>query len=295
VPAHRVTVTGIGSALLPPFGSDLDAEARTYLRNPKLLKFTGLQDRLALIACGRALATAGLGPDDLGDRAGIFLTSGYLPFERADIETLLAASIVDGSLSLQAFSTAGIAAVNPLLTFRCLPNMPAYHVSAAFNIQGSYVTTYPGPGQLQVALEVASAELDGGAVDIALVCGVAHQRNFLVEHHFNRIDTPVDASRLADAAGCLVLERPACADRPAVRPVAHLLRLETTYRPFDPSAGEPPPHQKATDTAPLHDCELGPAELPLALLRASGSGPAVFRHELLSREGMTCSSVWEIL
>ena len=36
---------------------------------------------------------------------------------------------------------------------------------------------YPGPGQFYLALEAAAAALADGTIDVALVGGVAHQRN----------------------------------------------------------------------------------------------------------------------
>ena len=51
-------------------------------------------------------------------------------FLRASWNPLLAASVENGAFSMPAFSTTGFRAVNGLLTFRCLPNMPAFHVSA---------------------------------------------------------------------------------------------------------------------------------------------------------------------
>lgn len=49
---------------------------------------------------------------------------GFIPFERTDIETIAQHSTQDGTFSMARFSTEGMAQVNPLLTFRCLPNMP---------------------------------------------------------------------------------------------------------------------------------------------------------------------------
>jgi len=289
-----LAVTGLGSALLPPFGEDRDADARSWLRNPKLFKFMGRQDRLAVIACGRALAAAGLGPRDLGPRAGVFLVAGYLPFDRPDIEALLAASMSNGRLSMQAFSTTGIASLNPLLTFRCLPNMPAYHVSATFDIQGPYVTSYPGPGQLYGVVEAAAGELETGTVDVAVVCGVAHQRNFLVQHHLGRLEPPVHAARLADAAGSLVLETHAHASRRGAEVAALLVDLDMTYRPFDPAVSPPSAGERCSGGHLPPDRELGPASLPLALMDAAGHGHARFRHDLASRDGLVCSSVWDV-
>src|SRR5207253_861874 len=87
------------------------------------------------------------------------------------------------------------------------PNMPTFHVSVNFDVQGPYFVTYPGPGQFYLALEAACTALAEGEVDVALVGGVAHQRNYLVRYHFSRLELPVAAEDLQDAAGCLVLER----------------------------------------------------------------------------------------
>ena len=84
--------------------------------------------------------------------------------------------------------------------------MPAFHVSLNFDVQGPYLVTYPGPGQFYAALEEAFAALDRGAIDLALVGGVAHQRNVLVEHHFGRSIRPCRAA-LANGAAFLVIER----------------------------------------------------------------------------------------
>jgi hypothetical protein len=129
------------------------------LKSPKARKFMGGQDHLAVGAAGLALASAGLTPHALGPRAGLFLAVGFIPFAGADIDALLAGSLEGGEVSMRRFGTDGFAAVNPLLTFRCLPNMPAYHVSTCFDIQDEYFVTYPGPGQFYLALEEALVRL----------------------------------------------------------------------------------------------------------------------------------------
>ena len=50
--------------------------------------------------------------------------------------------------------------------------------------------------------------LEDESIDIALVGGVAHQQNFLVESHFERLEPPATADRLFDVAGLLVLAPP---------------------------------------------------------------------------------------
>src|SRR5262249_16911286 len=191
--------TGVGVALGAP------CDPVPYLKVRKLRKFMGLQDDLAVVAAGRALHAAGRGAE-LGERAGLYLAVGAIPFDGAEIDALHAASSIDGRFSMHRFASEGYLVPDPLLTFRCLPNMPAFHVSVNFDVQGPYFVTYPGPGQLCGALDAASAALRTGTVDVALVVGVAHQRNFLVEHHVRRLLPPRRIEALRDAAGCLVLE-----------------------------------------------------------------------------------------
>ena len=223
-----IVVSGLGAALALPCPSE------QYLKTPKNRKFMGGQDHLGVCAAGRALESADLNPAKLGPNAGLFLAVGFIPFERADIDALIKGSLEGEHISLRRFGTDGFAAVNPLLTFRCLPNMPAYHVSACFDIQGEYFVTYPGLGQFYLALSEAVDALTSGRVTVALVGAVAHQKNFLVAHHYGRLQRPVPESDLRDGAGFLVLERNTehTARGGPVR--GRLLDLRIAYSPGDP-------------------------------------------------------------
>jgi 3-oxoacyl-(acyl-carrier-protein) synthase len=278
-----LVLTGFGVAL----GAACDPTP--YLRQRKLRKFMGVQDDLAVVAAGRALESAALAATELGEAAGLYLAVGYIPFEQADIETLYAASCENGRVSPHRFSTDGLAAANPLLTFRCLPNMPAFHVSTAFGIQGPYLVTYPGPAQLYGALDTACAALRAGQVGIALIGGVAHQQNFLVARHFARIEPPTAAERLGDGAGVLVLETPAHATARGALVRGRLLACDHAYRPWDPFA-DTPAVRECFDAREA-DLELGPASLPVAVAAATRGR---HRHELLSRDGFEAASVWEL-
>jgi len=282
-PAHHdsLIVTGLGAAV----GAACDPVP--YLRNRKLRKFMGRQDDLAVVAAGRALENAGLGRAALGERAGLYLAVGYIPFDGDDIDALHAASSADGRFSMRRFATEGYLTPNPLLTFRCLPNMPAFHVSVNFDVQGPYFVTYPGAAQLYVALEEALEALGTGAVDVAVVGGVAHQRNFLVEHHFARLGLPV--ASLRDAAGCVVLESDGHAARRGAPPRAQLRACSTAYRPWDPFADAPAFVETLSAPGVALD-GLGPASLPVAL-RHLGRG--VHHHRLLS-DGVEATSTWEV-
>lgn len=272
---HPLTVTGRGKALGSP------CDPGPYLRERKMRKFMGLQDDLVVVAAGAALDEAGLRGEGRGDRIGLYLAVGYIPFEERDIAPLAEASRGPEGLSLSGFWARGITAMNPVLTFRCLPNMPAFHVSVNFDVRGPYLVTYPGAGQVYLALEQAVMALEAGLIDHALVGGVAHQRNFLVEHHMGRVEPPVPAERLADAAGFVVLERRG--ERPE-RARGELLGWEMAYRP---EAAVLPRERFSGQPLPL---ELGAASLPFTLAERRGR----VEHDLAGRDGLTASSRWEM-
>jgi hypothetical protein len=261
-------------------------DSTQFLKQRKNRKFMGLQDELLVVAAGRAIEAAGLAGASLGDRAGLYLAVGYIPFEREHVELLLSHSVdAAGALSMRRFSSDAFAALNPLLTFRCLPNMPAFHVSVNFDVQGPCVVSYPGAGQLYMALEEAVAALAAGEIEVALVGGVAHQRNFLVEHHHSRLDPPIAAESLRDAAACLVLERAGSAGG---RGRARLLDLEVRYRAHDPFLSSPAPEQ-ALEGAELPDGDLGAALLPALVSLNLGRE---LRHRAATRDGICARSAW---
>jgi 3-oxoacyl-(acyl-carrier-protein) synthase len=253
------------------------------LRSRKTRKFMGPQDEMAVAAAGAALEDAGLAPN-LGERAGVYFAVGFIPFERAVMDDLLAGSTDERGFSMQRLSTAGYGSLNPLMTFRCLSNMPAFHISLNFDIQGPYFVTYPGAGQFYLALEQALLALAEESIDIALVGGVAHQKNFLVEQHFTRIQPPV--SRLEDAAGCVILERAKTAGGRSAVARARLDDYSIAYRAHDPFQETPASSETGADTA------MGAASLPVAL--CSNQGGAL-HHSLRSRDGIHAHSSWSIL
>ncbi len=272
-----LAVSGMGCVVL--LGEETGCDPLPYLKVKKSRKFMGRQDDMAVVATGRALACAGLAETAQGERTGLYLAVGYIPFEARDIDPVLQASLdADGGFDMRRFAAEGYQRGNPLLTFRCLPNMPAYHISANFDVQGPYVVLYPGVGQAYQALEEAAAALHANEIDRALVVGVAHQRNFLVEHQLRRLapaGTEPDLAALGDAAGCLVLERAGDAALRGARDRARSLSFALGY---------------AQDPAPLFD-PLGAASLPVALSQAAAG---VLIHEARHGDGLWAQSRWEV-
>lgn len=285
-----IAVTGSASVALGP-GDAKTLEPTEFLRSRKTRKFMGTQDDLAVLAAGTALGRAQLGADELGERAGLFAVVGYIPFNAEDIDPVLAASLEGERFSMQKFSSGGFQRAHPLLTFRCLPNMPAFHVSANFDLQGPYFVSYPGPAQVYAALEEAQQALAERSIDVAVVLAVAHQRNFLVEHHFQRLSPPTPAADLWDVGACVVLQRAEDVQKPR----ATLLELKQSY---DPHAALES-HVPCVET--LHGVtrpagERGPATLFSALDAAIALGDSVqLEHVLQSRDHVNARSRWQVL
>jgi len=297
-----IAVTGHGHVVLGE-GFEARCDPAPWVRVRKSRKYMGVQDDLAVVATGRALAQAGLGEDaghPLGERAGLYLAVGYIPFERRHADPVLAHSLDDaGAFSMERFAADGYRKAHPLVTFRCLPNMPAYHVSASFDVQGPYFVGYPGAAQVYQALEEACFALEAGSVDVALVGGVACQRNFLVEHHFQRLVPPVSAESLRDAGAVVVLEREAAATARSAPVLARLTSMTLDYTAFDPRDGLPRHAESAqageAPAVPI-GLELGPASLFWALGMALERrvGPESFVHRLESRDGIRAESRWRL-
>ncbi len=283
-------VTAMASVVLEP-GQTCDPSQ--YLREKKAKKFLGLQDALAVVAVGRALEASGLLGTLPAERTGLYLAVGYIPAVERDFLPVLEGSLDEkAQFSLERFAADGYTRAHPLLAFRCLPNMPAYHVAASFGIEGPYSVLYPSAGELYLALDEACSALGRGDIDVAVVVGVAHQRNFLVEHHFQRLVPPVPAARLRDGAAAFVLEREARPGRGPAR--ARLQALDVNYEPFDcleivPSHGD---ELEVEGVRRQADLDIGPASPLVAVQGALAAGAGRVVHRLASRDGIRATSEW---
>lgn len=300
---NPIVVTGLDHAVRSPMhGSQFPAledplELITWLKNKRLRKFMGQQDVLAVIASGKAVGAAQVAPALLENRTGIFMAVGYIPFEKYDMDILAENSQEDQNFSMEMLSTAGFARLNPLLTFKCLPNMPLFHTSINLGIKGPYFIVYPGIGQFYLALERALVALNTDEIDIALVGGVAHQNNHLVELLFERID---QCGVLADAAGFMVLEKKESAMRRGITPKLQLNHYSIGYKAHDPLEGMPRYTETLCDEKNKNlgttQEYLGVASLPVRLGLAMGQRPAGdITHEVNTYDGITARSSWSPL
>jgi hypothetical protein len=259
-----------------------DCDPTGYLGVPKTIKYMSKQDRLAVNASGKALEGAGHDLEKVKDSCGLFMTVGYIPFKREEAERICHYSQENHQFSMSRFSTEAYDSINPLLAFACLPNMPAYHLSANFNIQGEYFLTYPGAVQFYQVLSEAVQRLQNGDVERAIVGGVSDQCNFLVENHFQKFHAG-EEMRTADVAAFLILERMTPALTASRQARIKLLSLDTQY-----TKGDEVPEQT------LPKFRLGPAELPMLLNAFAHNQKGLFSHCCRS-ETHTFKSTWEVL
>lgn len=291
-----VLVSGLGWEISPdawqylignrsdPFHLQLihDCDPTRYLRVPKTIKFMSKQDRLAVNAAGKALASAALELNKAKDNCGLFMTVGYIPFNREEAERICRYSQENHQFSMSKFSTEAYDNINPLLAFACLPNMPAYHLSANFNIQGEYALTYPGAVQFYQVLSEAVQRLQNNDLKRAIVGSVSDQCNFLVENHFQKFHA-ADAVPTADAAVFMILEKMTPARTASRQARIKLLSLDTQYTKGN-----------LKQERSLSDFRLGPAELPLLLSAFAQNQKGIFSHCCQS-ETHTLKSTWEVI
>lgn len=297
-----IVVTGIASVCPSPehpFAAQVDPTP--FLAVRKSRKYLSPQDDLVVVAAANALQKSNMTRGQLGLRAGLAVCVGYLSFDRKDTDPVLAVSVEDERFSMRRFSSEGMRKTHPLLTFRCLPNMPAFHVSVNFDLRGPYFCTYPSAAQTYAALQRAIDWIDDDEADVALVGAAAHQRNFLVEHHLGRLERPVAPSDLRDAGAVIVLERRSRAEARGAKPLAIIERPSVRYAPRVPyEPGAPAPYERWRFDK-LHDEPLAPGDFgcaaPLVQLErwiARGQS-GYWEHDAQTRDGAQLASAWEVL
>ncbi|MBI2520862.1 MAG: hypothetical protein HYV97_10610 [Bdellovibrio sp.] len=234
--SEQVEISILGFGQVIPEGMSFNAcpnretkiDFGTILKDRKASKFFSKQDSLALLACHQAWSMSNIVDPNYHDRTGIYLCVGILPFEDKPLQKIAELSQTDGMLDMQKSSTDSFNAMNPLLTFKCLPNMPLYHVSATLGITGRYFMTYPGIPEWFSALERAVFDLQSGLVDYAIVGAAADQNNYLVQHHIRRI-RPDLLDKLVDVSSAMVLTT-----QRNGTPLARIKNIETKYQAFNP-------------------------------------------------------------
>lgn len=251
-----------------------DADPTPYLRVRKTVKFMSKQDRMAVPAAARAVQSSGLSAEVLATQTMVAMCIGPIPFREDEARLVADKSSHDNEFSMDSFCRNAYEEVNPMLLFACLPNMPAYHISANLGIRGGYYLTYPSCAESYMVLRNAVDALAGGQTLAVVYGGVADQQNFLVENHHLKTGQVLPAP---DGACFLVLELLSHAQARHATILARLRAIRIA--------------QEAATTALGGAYCFGAADLPIEVARfASGNGVAL-THRFQAR-GYLFESEW---
>jgi 3-oxoacyl-(acyl-carrier-protein) synthase len=174
-------------------------------------------------------------------RVGLYSGIGMAGASLEDALPVITASVgASGRVESRLMGERGLAAANPLMSFKILPNMPACLVSIVEGIRGPNLIFTPWEGQTGAALLEGWRAVACGQVDCA-VCGAAdNPAHPAILVHLARSGLLLAGESVAAAAAYLVLERAETAlrDRQTIRARLDSVELEACGdEPADPLAG----------------------------------------------------------
>jgi 3-oxoacyl-[acyl-carrier-protein] synthase II len=169
----------------PVCASVRDFQPQLYLAEPKMLRLMNRDAQLAVAAAHLALRDARLRGSDYyrPEEMALFGATGTAGLPLAEVGPLMRASTAaDGRFDLTRFGQAGLRAINPLLSFKVLGNMPVCFVSICENLQGPNAVYTPWEGQGAQAIMAGVRALQQNRARCALVGGCdvkTHELGFL--------------------------------------------------------------------------------------------------------------------
>ncbi len=191
----------------------------------KLAKYASPASVLGLAAADAAARSAVLSRH-AGERVGVFAATGLAATGWEAIAPMVERSLDrEGRIDCARLGSDGLAACNPLLSFRLLPNMPACLVAIHLGLRGPNAIFTPWEGQGAAALATGWQAVADGDCD-ACLCGAAdHAAEAMVALHLVRCGLLGPGEVPASAAAWLVLEREADARAAGVPMLARLTRV----------------------------------------------------------------------
>ncbi len=151
-------------AMLPEFN------AAERLGGRRMLKYMSEAAVLGCIAAHEALENSAARQRFAPERIGLYAASGLATADVRDVSPMIEASIDDqGEFSCALLGERGLAATNPLISFKILANMPPCLISIIQGIKGPSLIFSPWEGQTGAAILEAWDAVKNGEVDCALV------------------------------------------------------------------------------------------------------------------------------
>jgi 3-oxoacyl-[acyl-carrier-protein] synthase II len=151
----------------------VDFDPKRYVQQRKTLKLMAQDIQLAMGSANLAVQSAGLDLETLDKgRFGVSFGAGLIATELSEISPAVRAS-VNGSrrVDLREWGREGFSHLFPLWMLKYLPNMPACHISIAYDAQGPNNTITSGEASSTLAMGEAYRVIQRGAADLFLAGG----------------------------------------------------------------------------------------------------------------------------
>ncbi len=172
---------GVGVPPLP------DIKAAERLGSRRMLKYMSHAAVLGCLAGREALENASVKARFSPERVGLYAGTGLATADIDEVKAMVEASIDEGGqFSCRLLGEHGLAATNPLLSFKILANMPPCLISIIECIKGPNLVFTPWEGQTGAALVEAWKAVASGEVDCALAGAAdnaAHPATFVYLYH----------------------------------------------------------------------------------------------------------------
>ena len=272
------------AGMLPQF------DPKEFIENRKSIKLMSREIQMAVSASRLALKDAGLLPESYDPtRIGVTLGTGVINNDLDEIGVGIKNGLDEkGRFSMPKFGQDGIRSLFPLWFLKYLPNMPACHVSVAYQLRGPNNTITTSSAASTQAIGEAYRVIERGDADIMLTGGTDSKLNAMGVSRFQLLgllstrdespekvycpfDKRHDGIVLGEGAGILVLESLESAKKRGVPVYAEIAGYGSSsdfnydLRDPDDFAGKRVAIRRA-----LEDAAIEPADVDV--LVANGSG-----------------------
>ena len=187
----------------------------------------GQVQELGCVAAHEAAAEANMQRRFQSERIGLYAGTGLAVARIEEAVPMLRESTDEnGRFSCRLFGERGLAATNPLLSFKILANMPPCLVSIIEGVKGPNMIFTPWEGQTGHALLEAWRAVSEGEVDCALAGGAdapAHPFTFV---YLSQAGLLGEDEKPANGAAYMVMERAESARRDRQRVYARVARMD---------------------------------------------------------------------
>ncbi len=139
----------------------------------KSMKVMNRETQLGVVAAFQTIVQSGLPENHYSpERFGVSFGAGYVSMLPEDFQDgIEACSADDQSFVIEQWGSRGVQKISPLWILKCLPNMPACHISILANLQGPNNSITQGESSVNFALSEAYHMVAEGAADAMLVGG----------------------------------------------------------------------------------------------------------------------------